>query len=607
MASKLGPSAAQRTEGRAHGWLVLAVSGIAFLGTVSSPPALLDDVDAAYAQVARSMLESGDWVTARLNGVVYFDKPPGQVWAMALSFSAFGVHDWAARVPAALAAMALCWLAWCVARWAFGPQAGILAGVGLATCCGLFLFTRVRMPDVYVACTTLGALACFLRGLESQRPPGRWGALAGLCVGLGIMFKGLLGAVLPLGALGCYMAASGQWRDRRIWKRLGLPDALAAGIVVAAPWHVAAIVRHPPHFEFGLDSGPGLYRGFFWRYFINEHLLRFLGVRHPPDYARVNLAWFWAAHLVWLFPWSGLLAGLRKWRLDVSGRGGRTRLMMACACGFTLLFFSASTTQEYYTLPAYAPAMLLLASVGADRPALLRRAMQGASAVFALALAVAVAILAMSGPPPQGADISSALTSNPSGYTLSLGHFRDLTLEAFAHLRGPLLAAAAAFAIGAAGGWLRTPSARLAALAAASLALFHSAHWAMRAFEPHLSSKPLADAYLAGPPGTLVLDHELYAFSSLAFYANRPVLLLNGRRNNIEYGSNAPGAPDVFVSDRDLPKLWVSADPVYLATYASDRTRIQAAVEGQRVHVVTAKGDKVLLSNHSPHGGPRAP
>ena len=122
MASKRGRSGGRRlTEGRRDGWLVLLVAGIAFLGTVGSPPSLLDDVDAAYAGIARAMLESGDWVTARLNGVVYFDKPPGQVWAMALSFAVVGVQDWAARVPSALAAMALCWLAWLVGRWSFGP------------------------------------------------------------------------------------------------------------------------------------------------------------------------------------------------------------------------------------------------------------------------------------------------------------------------------------------------------------------------------------------------------------------------------------------------------------------------------------------------------
>ena len=276
--------------------------------------------------------------------------------------------------------------------------------------------------------------------------------------------------------------------------------------------------------------------------------------------------------------------------------------MMASLCGFSLVFFSASTTQEYYTLPAYAPAVLLLASVATSHPGVLRRAARCAATVHALALACSVAILASTGTPPAGTDLSSSLTNNPSAYTLSLGHFHDLTLGAFAYLRGPLLVAAGAFAIGAAGGWLGDRKSRLAALAAASLVLFHAAHWSMRTFEPHLSSKPLADAYLTAPPGVLVLDHEFYSFSSLSFYTNQRALLLNGRRNNIEYGSNAPGAPDVFLSDSDLPAIWAGASPVYLATFAADRARIEGAVADRPVHLIAAHGGKVLLSNRPPPG-----
>ena len=93
-----------------HEPTVLLVAAIVFLGTIVSPPSLMDDVDAAYAQIARTMLESGDWVTARLAGVPYFDKPPGQVWAMAASFAVLGVSDWAARLPMALICMALAWV-----------------------------------------------------------------------------------------------------------------------------------------------------------------------------------------------------------------------------------------------------------------------------------------------------------------------------------------------------------------------------------------------------------------------------------------------------------------------------------------------------------------
>ena len=546
------------------------------------------------------MLQSGDWITARLNGVPYFDKPPGQVWAIALSFAAFGVHDWAARLPASLAAMLLCWLTWRMGRWSFGDLGGLYAGIGLATCCGLFLFTRVRIPDVYVACTTLFVLECFLRSQEgSARQARARMRRAGAALGVGFLFKGLVAAVLPLGAIAVYMLAAGKWRSLEPWRRLGLPGALAIMVLVAAPWHVLAMLRHPPLFEFALESGPGVYRGFFWRYFINEHLLRYLGLRHPVDYDRVNIAWFWFGHVVWLFPWSALLAGLHKLGLGTADRKRRTQSLMLCACGFTLVFFSASTTQEYYTLPAYAPAVLLFASAAISSAPLSRLCARAAATVYGCALAAALAVLfAVAGLPSEG-DIASALTSNPEAYTLALGHFQDLTLASFAYLRGPLALAAVACAIGALGGWLLRQNRALAAQACAAMLFLQAAHWAMGAFDPYLSSRPLADAYLRSPPGQLVLDHEYYAFSSLVFYTNRPALLLNGRKNNIEYGSNAPGAPDVFLADSDLADLWDQQRPVYLATYEEDRQRFGRLLGATRVHTVAAGGGKVLLANRT--------
>lgn len=578
----------------------MAIAGIVFLGTISSPPSLLDDVDSAYAQVARDMLQSGDWVTARLNGVPYFDKPPGQVWAIALSFAVFGVHDWAARLPVALAAILLCWLVWRVGRWSLGELGGLYAGIGLATCCGLFLFTRVRIPDVYVACTTLFALWCFLRSQEgSLREARAHMRRAGGALGVGLLFKGLVAVVLPLGAIGLYMLAFGLWRSGEAWRRLGLPGTLAITVLVAAPWHLLAVLRHPPLFDLALDSGPGVYRGFFWRYFVNEHVLRYLGLRYPIDYDRVNLAWLWLGHVVWLFPWSGLLVGLRGLGLGTADRQRRMHSLMLCACGFTLLFFSASTTQEYYTLPAYAPAVLLLASTASSSTALLKRCARGAATVCGCASGAALAVLVASRGFPAEGDIASALTSNPEAYTLALGHFHDLTLAAFAYLRGPLALAAVALAIGAFGGWLLRKGWAAAALACAALLFSHAAHWAMGAFDPHLSSRPLADAYLRSPPGQLILDREYYAFSSLAYYTNQRVLLLNGRKNNIEYGSNAPGALDVFLADSDLPGIWAQQRPVYLAAYEEDRERFNRLLGAGRLHTVAAGGGKILISNRS--------
>src|ERR1700730_1950501 len=131
--------------------VVLLFAGAVYLGCMVSPPSLMDDVDAVQAQIAHNMLTSGDWVTARLDGVAYLEKAPLIYWLIAICYRIFGVHDWAARIPVVLAAMALSWLTAAFGAGAFGRRAGLFAGLSIATCVGLFLFTRIQIPDVMLA------------------------------------------------------------------------------------------------------------------------------------------------------------------------------------------------------------------------------------------------------------------------------------------------------------------------------------------------------------------------------------------------------------------------------------------------------------------------
>src|SRR5437868_13374145 len=128
-------------------------AGAVYLGCIISPPSLMDDVDAVQAQIARNMLTSGDWVTARLDGVLYLEKAPLTYWIIAVFFKVFGVHDWVARIPFALSVMALAWLTAAFGAWAFGRRAGLYAGLCMGTCVGLFLFTRILIPDVMLTFT----------------------------------------------------------------------------------------------------------------------------------------------------------------------------------------------------------------------------------------------------------------------------------------------------------------------------------------------------------------------------------------------------------------------------------------------------------------------
>src|SRR5437899_2798895 len=178
--------------------IVVLFAAIIYLGCILSPPSLMDDVDAVQAQIARNMLDSGDWVTARLDGIKYLEKAPLKYWLIAISYKIFGVHDWVARLPVALSAVLLCWLAFRIGCWAFSLRAGLYTGLILATSIGLWLFTRIQIPDVTITATISLALWAFLRALEDDEPrPHLWAAVMAAAIGTGLLLKGLIAAVFP--------------------------------------------------------------------------------------------------------------------------------------------------------------------------------------------------------------------------------------------------------------------------------------------------------------------------------------------------------------------------------------------------------------------------
>jgi hypothetical protein len=562
----------------------------------------MDDVDAVQAQIARNMLTSGDWVTARLDGVVYLEKPPLIYWVIAASYKIFGVHDWATRIPMALASLAVCWLTTAFGIWAFGRRAGFYAGLCAATCVGLFLFTRILIPDVMLTFTTALAMWAFLRALnedQEERHPRLWAFLFAASLGVGLLLKSLIAVVFPLAAGIIYLALTRQLFSAAVWKRLRPVSGAVVVLLIAAPWHILATLRNPPYFSLSLHSGPGQYHGFLWFFFMNEQVLRFLNLRYPRDYNTVPRLYFWLFHLLWLFPWSVYLPAVVKLFYKPVDRAGRARLLMLCWIGFLLVFFTFSTTQEYYSMPCYPALCLLLGSAMEKGSIWIRRGTLVLSALTAGAAAAMLAVLFLVRNIPTPGDISMALTQRSEQfYTLSLSHVEDLNLLSFAYLRVPLALAALGFLI-AAFGMLRAP-ARRAFLAAAVMMVifFHAARLAMVTFDPYMSSRPLAEALIRAPGGTLIVDHHYYTFSSVFFYTNREALLLNGRFQNLEYGAYAPGVPPVFVDDAQFKDLWNRPERSYLVATDAALPRIEGLVGKQQLNRVSESGGKFVVTNH---------
>lgn len=560
----------------------------------------MDDVDAVQAQIARNMLVSGDWVTARLDGVAYLEKAPLVYWMMAASYKVFGVHDWAARLPLALAVVLLCFFTYRFGRWAFGEQEGMFAGIVLATSVGLFLFTRILIPDAMLTLTITGAIWAWLRLLEpDEEHPHRWAVVMGACFGVGLLLKGLIAVVFPVLAGLVFMAVTRQLFSRAAWKKLDLWLVVAIALLIAAPWHMLAAVRNPPAFAFSLHSGPGEYRGFFWFYFFNEHLLRFLNMRYPRDYNTVPRLWFWLLNLVWLFPWSAYFPAAVKQSYREPSRAGRARLMAVCWIGVVMVFFTFSTTQEYYSMPIYPALALLLGSALASGERRLRAATWTLQFISALIFAALAFVLLMVWRLPATGDISQALTQHPELYTLSMGHMGDLTLNAFAYLKLPLAVAAVAFAgitLGLAL-WRNNIRKTVIVVAAGMAIFFQAARLALVRFDSYLGSYPLAQSLMKSPSGQLVEANAYYAFSSVFFYTGRTALLLNGRVNNLEYGSYAPGAPDVFIDDANFSVLWQSRSRCYLLAYGSEKSRLENLVGAGNLHVVAENAGNYLFTN----------
>jgi len=175
-----------------------------------------------------------------------------------------------------------------------------------------------------------------------------------------------------------------------------------------------------------------------------------------------------------------------------------------------------------------------------------------------------------------------------------------LTLASFAYMRAPLVVAGIAFFIGAVSAWRR----HLLGAAIMMMLFAHAARMALVVLDPFLTSQPLAAALNGVPPGKLILDNQYYTFSSAIFYANNyrseKVFLLNGRINNLEYGSYAPDAPqDIFIDDVQFRDRWLSNDLYYICVEKEAVSRLEALVGQQKLHKITESGGKLVFANRT--------
>jgi len=296
-----------------------------------------------YGEISREMLASGDWLTPRLNGLKYFEKPPLQYWATALAYKLFGVSGWTTRLWTALSGFACVLLAFYFANRILGPPVGLLAG-GVLAGSGLFVFLgQFSTLDMGLSFfLTLAVFAGVLGQSENVAAVARrrWMWLAWIAMALATLSKGLIGVVLPAAALVLYIVWKRDWARLR---KLELPVGLVLFLAVAAPWFVAVSAQNPEFANF---------------FFVHEHLERFTSRVHgryePPWYFLPILA-------IGITPWlPSLLASL--WRAarqrEESPFQPIAFLLVWCATAF--VFFSLSDSKlPSYILPVF-PALAVL-------------------------------------------------------------------------------------------------------------------------------------------------------------------------------------------------------------------------------------------------------
>jgi 4-amino-4-deoxy-L-arabinose transferase-like glycosyltransferase len=623
-------------------WIILQVGGL-------FTPGLLDDVDSIYIEIAREMLRRHDFVTPYINGIRFFDKPPLMYWMAAGSMHLFGVHDWAARIPLALGTLALLLSVYALGIRLFSDispaahpdRGGFYAALAMATSIGPYLYTRFYIPDILLALWMTLAVHLFLIALgrihsthpDSPGAPsfapfakdGKVGSPLLPCLAfaavmaLNVLTKGLIGLIFPIAFVLLYLLITKQLR---ILPRFHLLSSTAVFLAIAAPWHILAALRTP---AIALPSGLGLppTGGWAWFYLYNEHIARFLGRRIPHDYGQVPIALFWLLTAIWIMPWAAYLPGALLQHLrdlfrktNITARQHEAALSLLLWTLLVLGFFTLSSRQEYYGLPAL-PALALMAAgllaradASKDATTASRSALNW-SFYFLIPLTTAIAAtcgyFALTAPhPAPDTDIASLLAANPKFYNLSLGHLFDLTGAAMGLFRGPLTAVALSMIAVGPGSYLlrrrgRTYAANLT-LAAAMIVTLLAAHVGLARFYPILGSKGLAESINyerqanPAPNDLVVLDGELTSGSTLIFYTRQQVHLINGRVNGLWYGSFWPDAPPIFETESSLRQLWASPRRIFLFTY-SPKARIHDLAPIGPVHTLAAAGGKTVLTN----------
>lgn len=514
-----------------------------------------------YAEMAREMLLSGDWITTRLNGIKYFEKPPLQTWMNALSFAAFGLGEWQARLWTGVCGLLGVLLSAYAGMKVFGARSGLYAGLILGSSLFWVACGQIDSLDMSLSgmmTISLCALLIAQRDDASATARRNWMLLCWAGMALAVLAKGLIGLVLPGAVLVLYTLAARDWA---IWSRLHLVKGLLLFFALAAPWFVLVALRNPeqPHF-----------------FFIHEHWERFMLKTHHREGA-----WYYFLVLLipGIVPWLGVLPQSLAGALRRHPGVFQPRLLLLVWAIFIFFFFSYSSSKlPGYILPIF-PALALLLAVYLETAS--RRQQMWAASLFSL-IGLAGLLLV-----PRMASMS---TSFPAEVALLLGYQPWVAGAALVALAGGLLAVHQ----------IRQSKRDLAILAIA-VAGFIGTQLILAGFEPHgrfragLDLVPAIKAELT--PATKLYAVGMYE-QSLSFYVERTFTLVDYED---EFSFGLEQQPELAIPDIDAFVILWQQDAADgqpdLALMAPD-TYADLQQRGVALRIVAQDDRRMVVANH---------
>jgi len=550
-----------RTQTATHGtrdlFLLTVLISLFFGFMLGNRPLSVPD-EGRYVEIPREMVVTGDYLTPRLNGVKYFEKPALFYWLEAFSIELFGLKGFALRLWPALFAVLGCLVVYGSSVRLFGQRTGLIAAMVLATSALYYALSRAIILDLPVTVLLCGALLCFLLG--THEPPGMrrrlfmWGLYS--FAALAVLTKGLIGILIPGMVIGAWIVLLGEWR---VLKTMYLPSGLLLFLLIAAPWHILVNRANPEFFNF---------------YFIHEHFLRYLTKIH----SRYKPAWFFIpVVLLGLLPWSAFLVQAVKHNLPPSWRERhehRDALFLILWAGLIFLFFSASSSKLIpYILPVFPPLSILIGRYLAE--AFERRDFPGIGtgcAVLLIAtLGMAVSLIAL---PQQWASPDAQ----------KLGKYPYVS--------------AAVLITGAAVTWMmknRKNFQWVFTSLTATTVLFFIVMNAAASVADMRSSLNLATVLKQRlQPGDEVASYDTY-YQDLPVYLERRITVVNWK-GELEFGTSVEDTSRWMVDDATFWKRWDGPNTVYMAMKKSTYSDLQAAGH-KNVYLVTESGDNVLAVN----------